>query len=265
MSQSTTRIGLIGYGQIGRAVHQMIDSNPQTGMQVVFVHDTFKDALKDVPGDLALEDLATFADRSPDLIVEMAHPDVTRQWGKTILEKTNYMFISVTALADRQLEKDIEETTQRCGTRAFVPHGGVVGMDALLENRDVWESVDVIMKKSPHNVDCAAAGLNPDEIKEQTTLYDGPTRGICPLFPRNVNTHAAIAYAGIGFDRTHSILQVNPEWKEATVAIHAKGPGVDLHVERVESITGVTGASTPASIYNTIQMIGSTGPGIHLR
>ena len=65
MSQSTTRIGLIGYGQIGRAVHQMIDSNPQTGMQVVFVHDTFKDALKDVPGDLALEDLATFADRSP--------------------------------------------------------------------------------------------------------------------------------------------------------------------------------------------------------
>lgn len=265
MSQTTTRIGLIGYGQIGRAVHQMIDSNPQTGMQVVFVHDTFKGALKDVPSDLALEDLSQFENESPDLVVEMAHPDVTRQWGKTILEKTNYMFISVTALADLQLEKDIEETTQRCGTRAFVPHGGVVGMDALLENRDVWESVDVIMKKSPHNVDCAAAGLNPDEIKEQTTLYDGPTRGICPLFPRNVNTHAAIAYAGIGFDRTHSILQVNPEWKEATVAIHAKGPGVDLHVERVESITGVTGASTPASIYNTIQMIGSTGPGIHLR
>ena len=265
MSQSTTRIGLIGYGQIGRAVHQMIDSNPHTGMQVVFVHDQFKDALKDVSSDLALDDLGRFADRSPDLVVEMAHPDVTRQWGKTILEKTNYMFISVTALADRQLEKDIEETTLRCGTRAFVPHGGVVGMDALLENRDVWETVDIIMKKSPHNVDCAAAGLNPDEIKEQTTLYDGPTRGICPLFPRNVNTHAAIAYAGIGFDRTHSILQVNPEWKEATVAIHAKGPGVDLRVERVESITGVTGASTPASIYNTIQMIGSTGPGIHLR
>jgi predicted dinucleotide-utilizing enzyme len=181
------------------------------------------------------------------------------------LEQTNYMFISVTALADRQVEQDIEETTQRCGTRAFVPHGGVVGMDALLENREVWESVDVIMKKPPHNVDCAAAGLNPDEIKEETTLYDGPTRGICPLFPRNVNTHAAIAYAGIGFDRTHSVLQVDPAWKEATVAIHAKGPGIDLHVERVEGITGVTGASTPASIYNTVQMIGSTGPGIHLR
>ena len=262
---TTTRIGLVGYGQIGRAVHQMINANPQTGMQVVFVHDQFTDALNDVPAELALPDLGEFASKEADLVVEMAHPDVTRAWGKTILEQTNYMFISVTALADRQVEQDIEETTQRCGTRAFVPHGGVVGMDALLENREVWESVDVIMKKPPHNVDCAAAGLNPDEIKEETTLYDGPTRGICPLFPRNVNTHAAIAYAGIGFDRTHSILQVDPAWKEATVAIHAKGPGIDLHVERVEGITGVTGASTPASIYNTVQMIGSTGPGIHLR
>ncbi len=265
MSTNATRIGLVGYGQIGRAVHHMINANPHTGMQVVFVHDQFAAALNDIPADLALDDLAQFEEKKPDLIVEMAHPDVTRAWGKAILEKTNYMFISVTALADRQVEQDIEETTQRCGTRAFVPHGGVVGMDALLENRDVWESVDVIMKKPPHNVDCAAAGLDPDEIKEETTLYDGPTRGICPLFPRNVNTHAAIAYAGIGFDRTHSVLQVSPAWKEATVAIHAKGPGIDLHVERVEGITGVTGASTPASIYNTVQMIGSTGPGIHLR
>lgn len=265
MSTKTTRIGLVGYGQIGRAVHQMIDASPETGMQVVFVHDQFTDALKDVPEELALADLGAFESKEPDLVVEMAHPDVTRAWGKTILEKTDYMFISVTALADRQVEQAIQETTQRCGTRAFVPHGGVVGMDALLENSDVWESVDVIMKKSPHNVDCAAAGLDPDEISEETTLYDGPTRGICPLFPRNVNTHAAIAYAGIGFDRTHSVLQVDPAWKEATVAIHAKGPGVDLRVERVESITGVTGASTPASIYNTVQMIGSTGSGIHLR
>ena len=45
----------------------------------------------------------------------------------------------------------------------------------------------------------------------------------------------------------------------------AKGPGIELNVSRIESITGVTGASTPASIYNTVQMIGSTGPGIHLR
>ena len=66
-------------------------------------------------------------------------------------------------------------------------------------------------------------------------------------------------------DRTRSLLIVNPEWTNAVVEIHAKGPGVELNVSRDETITGVTGASTPASIYNTVQMIGSTGPGIHLR
>jgi len=264
LNQSTTRVGLIGFGQIGAAVREMIDQDADNGMEIVFIHDQDAGRLEGL-GDLALSDLGDFAAREADLVVEMAHPDVTRQWGAQILEKANYMLVSVTAMADAALEKSLEETTRRCGTRCFIPHGGVVGMDALLENRDVWESVDVIMKKPPKNVDCAGIGVNPDDIVEETVLYDGPTRGVCPKFPRNVNTHAAIAMAGIGFDRTHSLLVVNPEWTEASVAIHAKGPGIDLNVERIEGITGVTGASTPASIYNSVQMIGSTGPGIHLR
>ena len=264
MAADRTRIGFIGYGQIGNAVHRMIDASDQ-GMEVVFVHDQDTDRLADLPDGLALEDLGDFAGRRADLVVEMAHPEVTRRWAETILEETNYMLISVTALADEEVERKLGETSVANGTRVFIPHGGVVGMDALLENRDVWESVDVVMKKPPHNVDCANAGVDPDSITEETCLYDGPTRGICPLFPRNVNTHASIAYAGIGFDRTHSVMLVNPEWNTATVAIEARGPALELNVERVESISGVTGASTPASIYNTVQMIGSTGPGIHLR
>lgn len=265
MSQKTTRIGLVGYGQIGRAVHEMIQKDPSNGMEVVFIHDQSPEAMAQAPKGLALADLGEFMAKSPDLVVEMAHPDVTRQWGRRIVEQTNYMLVSVTAMADDKLVNELEETTRSHGTRVFVPHGGVVGMDALLENRQVWESVDVIMKKPPKNVDCAGVGMDPDQIDKETVLYDGPTRGICPKFPRNVNTHAAIALAGIGFDRTRSLLVVNPEWSTAIVEIHAKGPGIQLNVERVEGITGVTGASTPASIYNSVQMIGSTGPGIHLR
>ena len=265
MVKETTRIGLVGYGQIGAAVREAIDSNSENGMEVVFVHDADSARLNEIPADLALQDLAEFEARGADLIVEMAHPDVTRRWGTTILEKTNYMFISVTALADEGMEDTLKKVTQKHGTRVFVPHGGVVGMDALYENRDVWEEVHVDMKKPPNNVDCARAGVDPAAITEEVVLYDGPTRGICPLFPRNVNTHAAIAYAGIGFDRTHSVLRVSPEWENATVAVHAIGPALEMKVERIEGITGVTGASTPASIYNTVQIIGSTGPGIHLR
>jgi aspartate dehydrogenase len=265
MSQKMTRIGLIGYGQIGKAVHAMIDKDPDNGMEVVFIHDQSPAVLEKVPARLVLRELGNLMERNPDLVVEMAHPDITRNWGKMIVAQTNYVIVSVTALADPEVEELLVETSQKHGTRVFIPHGGVVGMDALYENRDVWESVDVIMKKPPKNVDCGAVGLDPDQIKEETVLYDGPTRGICPKFPRNVNTHAAVALAGIGFDRTHSLLVVNPAWKTATVAVRAQGGGVELKVERIEGITGVTGTSTPASIYNSVQMIGSTGPGIHLR
>ena len=113
----------------------------------------------------------------------MAHPDVTRQWGQTILEKTNYMFISVTALADRDVETTIEETTRRAGTRAFVPHGGVVGMDALLENRDVWESVDVVMKKPPHNVDCAGCWSRSRRHQRRNSPLRWPDARHLPALP----------------------------------------------------------------------------------
>jgi aspartate dehydrogenase len=80
-----------------------------------------------------------------------------------------------------------------------------------------------------------------------------------------VNTHATVAYAGIGFERTHSLLIVSPEWDKATVNIDAQGKGVKIHISRVEDISGVTGASTPVSIYNSLQMVYSLKPGIHLR
>ena len=265
MGQKTTRIGLVGYGQIGRAVHEMIDRDAGNGMEVVFVHDQVADAVKGVSGDLVLGDLSTFGERGADLVVEMAHPSVTQAWGAKILEQTNYMMISVTALADRGLEQTLEGASKKNGTRCYIPHGGAVGLDALYENRDVWEAVTVTMKKPPKNVDCTGAGVDADSITEERVLYEGPVRGACPMFPRNVNTMASIAYAGIGFDRTHAVLIVSPAWNTATVAVEARAPGLDLDLSRVEGITGVTGASTPASIYNSVQTIASTGAGIHLR
>ena len=127
MAQASTRVGLVGYGQIGRAVHQMIEKDPNNGMSVVFVHDQMSDAINSLPTDLVLEDLGDFASKAPDLVVEMAHPQVTRDWGRKFLENTNYMLISVTALADPEIESMLESTTKEFGTRVFIPHGGVVG------------------------------------------------------------------------------------------------------------------------------------------
>ena len=253
MKNKISRIGIVGYGPIGKAVHQMVNDMSDNCLEVAFIYDIVQENLKDIEVDLVLKDLAEFPKKEPDLIIEMAHPDVTRKWGTKILKHCDYMFISVTALADQGMVEILKETTHKYGTSAFVPHGGVIGMDAIFENRNIWDSVSIIMKKPPDNIDYTEVDINPEEIKEETVLYKGPTRGICSLFPRNVNTHATIAYAGIGFDKTSSLLVVNPKWDTATLAVHAKAKGVEINIERDEAISGVTGATTTALIYNNLQ------------
>ena len=62
MARKTTRVGLIGYGQIGAVVRDMIDKDPDNGMEVAFIHDQDATRLADL-GDLALADLSGFNER----------------------------------------------------------------------------------------------------------------------------------------------------------------------------------------------------------
>ena len=127
----------------------------------------------------------------------------------------------------------------------------------------MWETVDIVMKKNPKNLDFVRSGIDPATIQAETILYEGPTRGVCPKFPRNVNTHATLALGGIGFERTHSTLIADPALNAAVMEIYARGGGVDLEMKRSEEITGVSGASTPWSVLQSILSTAAKDPGIH--
>jgi predicted dinucleotide-utilizing enzyme len=239
------RIGLIGLGYIGRYVYEQVTARPELGLEIAFVHDLASERLAGLPDDVRLDDLKAFASRRPDLVVEMAHPAVTRQFGEMFLRETDYMPLSMTAFADAALERQLTDTARRKGTCLFIPHGAVVGLENIFEGRDLWEEVTMVMKKSPKNLDFSAAPqFKPGELTEPTVLYDGPTRAVCPLFPRNVNSHATVALAGIGFDRTRSVLIADPSLEVSVIEITAKGHGVAMRIERSNPLKGVSGAFT---------------------
>ncbi|HOX56115.1 MAG TPA: DUF108 domain-containing protein [Candidatus Paceibacterota bacterium] len=245
MSTNRARIGLIGLGYLGRYVYEQIVSRPELGLDVAFVHELAADRLAGVPAEAALPNITAFASRGADLVIEMAHPAVTRQFGEQFLRETDYMPLSMTAFADEGLQDRLIETARRSGTCLFVPHGAVVGLDSIFEGRELWEEVTVVMKKNPKNLDFSAAPqLKPVDVAKPVTLYDGPTRGVCPLFPRNVNSHAAVALAGIGFDRTRSVLVADSSLEVSVIGLTARGKGVALRVERSNPLKGVSGAFT---------------------
>ena len=93
-------------------------------------------------------------------------------------------------------------------------------------------------------------------------LYEGPTRKACQLFPRNVNVHATVALAGIGFDRTISRIIVDPEVTDNTHIIKVKGDGIQFEM-RISSMagSGVTGKYTPYSAVDSLRKILDKNPG----
>ena len=231
-------------------------------MEIAFVHDLDKDRLAGLPEQLLSEGPEDFASRKPEMVCEFAHPKVSGKYGRMFLEETDYFLLSVTALADAELENMFKETAKKSGTRLYIPHGGVMGLDSIIEGRNSWEEVKFVMKKNPKNLDFTWSGIDPSSITECTTVFEGPTRGICPKFPRNVNTHATVAVGGIGFDRTVSILIADPELNAAVLKIYAHGGGVDLELKRTGIIKGVTGVATLRSVMNSLASTTPGGPGM---
>lgn len=87
-------------------------------------------------------------------------------------------------------------------------------------------------------------------------LFEGSTREACARFPRNVNVHAALAIAGIGFDRTRSVVVANPETRQMRHQVQVFGQGFEWDIS-VSSTTlgGVSGAYTPKSAIGSIQRL----------
>ncbi len=265
MARNNARIGLIGLGYIGRYVYEQITTRPELGLEIAFVHELVAERLAGVPQEFLLRDIKGFASHRPDLVVEMAHPAVSRQFGEMVLRETDYMPLSMTAFADEALQQRLLDTARRHGRCLFIPHGAVVGLENIYEGRDLWEEVTMVMKKSPQNLDFSAAPqFKAAEITQATVLYDGPTRAVCPLFPRNVNSHATVALAGIGFDRTRSVLIADPALEVSVIEITAQGRGVAMKIERSNPLKGVSGVFTLNSTLAAITRAKGAGSALQI-
>lgn len=254
------RIGLVGFGYIGESIYRRIVKAPD--LDIAFVHTRDPRRLKDVPWSDVLEDLDDFATRESDLIVEMAHPDITRRYGEAFLRNTDYMMLSVTALADAALEERLRAAAAQAGTTLYLPHGALAGCDSLYEGREQWEDVTITFRKHPRNIDFSESGIDPAGITGATTIYDGPVRGIAQMFPRNVNTMATCALATIGLDRCRGVMVADPALDVAIAEVVAVGrDGARLETIKRQPIVGVSGTELLESQFHSILLAaGAHGP-----
>lgn len=248
MTRPPKTLGLLGYGVIGSRVGFAAET---LGFgRVAFVHARHRDqALEAFPRARFVERVEDVARQHADLVVEAATPEVMRAVVLDVLDRTDMIAFSLTALADDELREAVSRRCAEAGTRLWIPHGGILGLDGITDGRSELEDVTITTTKSPKSLGTG----DPDRIG---VLYDGPTRGACAEFPRNVNVHACLALCGLGFDRTRSVIIGDPEAKTMGHVIEVKGKGLQWRIEIASPAVGaVTGAYTPVSAVNTVRRI----------
>lgn len=239
------RIGLIGCGKIGHAILEHVKE--YSNVEVVFIQDpSFKATEKDTFSVLTKECPASYA--KADLIIECATADVLKCYASDALIAAPLLTFSVTAFSDDAFCKQMRALSHNTGHRIYIPHGAVLGLDGIFDGHHIWKSVKIVTTKNPKSL-----GRNDTR---RTVLYAGPTRQACALFPRNINVHASIALAGIGFDRTESVIVADPAVE--TNAHHIYLDGVTTHMELIISSLArgaVSGAYTLQSACGSINRI----------
>lgn len=246
---SYQRVGIIGAGVIGQAVFDAIVTQDLAAVDYVLVDERFAPPANTTH---LRERLTTDVRRAlaapTDLVIEAAHPDVVAGLGAELLAKGDLCAFSASALADETVETAIRQASKVAGSRLLIPHGAILALDGLSDGRDAIDQVIVTTTKN-------GASLGAD-ANARGVLFEGATRDACTRFPRNVNVHAAVAIAGIGFDRTRSVVVADPETRQMRHRVQVFGQGFEWDIS-VSSTTlgGVSGAYTPKSAVGSIQRI----------
>ena len=230
------RVGFLGYGKIGKNVAKHV---LESGGEIVFVQDPF---VGPQDGVTVITEPDEELYEQADLVIECATSAALKESFDAIMRHADLLCFSLTAFADEEFFSHAHDVMAEQGRTIFIPHGAILGLDGIRDGRDVINEVSIVTTKSPKSL-----GLSPD-IDEVQVVFDGCTREACEAFPRNVNVHAAVALAGIGFDNTRSKIVADPTVSTNAHVISVKGEGIEFEIH-VSSFTtgGVTGVYTPLS------------------
>merc|ERR550519_1726181 len=226
------KVGVVGYGHLGQYLVAAIQSQPE--LDLAWVWNRSAGALRGRLDDqYVLEDLDDCGRNNPDVIVEGAHPDVTRRYGAKFLAVADFLIGSPTALADRGLEDELRRAASSHGL--YIPSGALWGGEDIrkMAERGALRALTVTMRKHPASfkLEGELRQRNDAVLSSAEVLYHGPVRQLCPLAPNNVNTMAAAAVAAtnLGFDKTVGRLISDPgipNWHVVEVEVEGPlGPG----------------------------------------
>lgn len=251
-SSAMMRVGIVGYGHLGEfLVKRILKEGESLGLTLAFVWNRNPDKLRgSLPEELILHDLSGFKDRGVDVIVEVCHPNIVKQYGVLFLSLVNFLVGSPSALSDQLLNHQLRQAAEHHGRTLYVPSGALWGGQDIqrLNDSGVLTALFIRMSKHP-----SCFRLTGDVRSDWTddegrrVLFNGSVAELCPVAPNNVNTMAAAAVAAgmLGFEGVRGEIVSDTALS-------------DYHVVEVE-VTGVNGFSVHTVRRNPAKLGAVTG------
>ncbi|XP_053095268.1 aspartate dehydrogenase domain-containing protein isoform X1 [Pangasianodon hypophthalmus] len=203
---SPVRVGIVGYGHLGQFLVDRIQKEGlEVGLSLAFVWNRNADKLSgSVPNDLILTELSDFTHKNADLIVEVCHPQIVKDFGGRFLSHAHFLVGSPSALSDSQLNEELRLAAKQHGHTLYVPSGALWGGQDIqrLNDSGVLKALSIRMSKHPSCFRLAGNLLSDwSEGEGKRVIFHGSVAELCPIAPNNVNTMAAAAIAAstLGF------------------------------------------------------------------
>ncbi|XP_062874564.1 aspartate dehydrogenase domain-containing protein [Trichomycterus rosablanca] len=269
------RVGIVGFGHLGQfLVDRLQKEGLNAGFCLAFVWNRDAGKLKDsVPNDLILTSLSEFAHKKADVIVEVCHPQIVKDFGCQFLSQANFLVGSPSALSDPKLDWELRHAAKHHGHTLYVPSGALWGGQDIqrLNDSGLLKALSIRMSKHPS---CfrLAGGLLSDwsEGEGRRVLFQGSVAELCPVAPNNVNTMAAaaIAASSLGFSGvTGEIVSDTALADYHLVEVEVTGPdGFSVKTVRQNpaKLGAVTGSATYTSFWSSLLICKGHGGRVYL-
>lgn len=226
------KIGLIGQGAIARFVAEKLEAEGHC-VSAYLLRPQRVEELRAAPVSKqssssvfvsAVADLPT----NLDCVVDCAGHEALRDYGAAVLRAGfDLTTVSLGALADTTLENDLRSAAAEGGRTLFLASGAIGALDALRAARiGTLQKVRYVGRKPPIGwLGSPAEGQLDLQAMTGTpaTHFLGSARDAARNYPKNANVAAAVALAGIGFDRTETELIADSTVTTNIHEIHAEG------------------------------------------
>ncbi|WP_413738456.1 aspartate dehydrogenase [Sodalis sp. RH21] len=241
MMQKKLRVGIAGFGSIGKGVAKALDEG-RAGYTLAAI--AVREPLSPPPmiwqnAEPIITDIAGLATLC-DIVIECAPSNLLESIAAPALRlgKTVVVLSSTGLLALPHLGVIAREN----GGRIIVPSGGIAGLDALAAAAEgELYSVKMVTRKPPESLAGAPYlvdnGIDVNIMTEPTRIFSGSPRDAALLFPANVNVLASVALAGMGPDLTEYEIWAVPglQYNTHTVIVNSSASRFTMSIENVPS------------------------------